>query len=90
MAASDFEAQGSAPSEVDFEEILRRLSTVVDQLESGELSLERSLDLFEEGVRLSRQGSTRLDQAERRIEKLLGADGGTEAWTSAGKETESR
>ncbi|MDB4976461.1 MAG: Exodeoxyribonuclease small subunit protein [Myxococcaceae bacterium] len=67
-----------------FEDILSRLSTVVERLESGELPLEESLTLFEEGVRLSRSGSARLDEAERRIERLLHSDapahaGATEA-----------
>lgn len=62
-----------------FEEILSRLSTVVERLESGELPLEESLTLFEEGVRLSRFGSARLDEAERRVERLLHEDGSTEA-----------
>lgn len=62
-----------------FEEILSRLSTVVERLESGELPLEESLTLFEEGVRLSRFGSARLDEAERRVERLLHEDGTTEA-----------
>ena len=54
-----------------FEDILGRLGVVVERLESGELPLEESLKLFEEGVRLSRSGSARLDEAERRIERLL-------------------
>lgn len=62
-----------------FEEILTRLSTVVERLESGELPLEESLTLFEEGVRLSRFGAARLDEAERRVERLLHEDGTTEA-----------
>ena len=66
-----------------FEEILSRLSTVVERLESGELPLEESLTLFEEGVRLSRFGAARLDEAERRVERLLHADGTTEAIVEA-------
>ncbi|MDB4984879.1 MAG: Exodeoxyribonuclease small subunit protein [Myxococcaceae bacterium] len=57
-----------------FEDILLRLSTVVERLESGDLPLEESLTLFEEGVRLSRSGSARLDEAERRVERLLHSD----------------
>jgi exodeoxyribonuclease VII small subunit len=62
-----------------FEDVLSRLSTVVERLESGELPLEESLALFEEGVRLSRVGAARLDEAERRVERLLHQDGTTEA-----------
>jgi exodeoxyribonuclease VII small subunit len=60
-----------------FEEILTRLSTVVERLESGELPLEESLALFEEGIHLSRNGAARLDEAERRVERLLHDDGTT-------------
>jgi exodeoxyribonuclease VII small subunit len=43
----------------------------VRELESGDLPLEKSLELFEDGIRLSRQCQERLNQAERRIEVLL-------------------
>src|SRR5262249_14657114 len=58
-----------------FEESARRLSQIVAELEGGDLPLERSLLLFEEGVRLARVAQARLDQAERRVEELLGLDG---------------
>jgi exodeoxyribonuclease VII small subunit len=64
-----------------FEEILTRLNVVVEKLESGDLTLEDSLTLFEEGVRLSRLGATRLDDAERRVERLLSEDGTTVTMT---------
>ena len=57
-----------------FEESARRLSQIVAELEGGDLPLERSLQLFEEGVRLARAAQERLDQAERRVEELLGID----------------
>jgi exodeoxyribonuclease VII small subunit len=60
-----------------FEDILSRLSTVVERLESGEMPLEESLALFEEGVHLSRLGALRLDDAEQRVERLLREDGST-------------
>jgi exodeoxyribonuclease VII small subunit len=56
---------------LSFEQIVERLSTVVAQLENGELPLEQALGRFEQGVALSRLGSKRLDEAERRIELLL-------------------
>lgn len=68
------QSQTSSPA---FEEILNRLSTVVERLESGDMTLEDSLALFEEGVRLSRLGAVRLDEAERRVERLLSEDGHT-------------
>jgi exodeoxyribonuclease VII small subunit len=62
---------GAAPSE-PFEKVMERLAKVVNELESGELPLEQALVLFEEGVRLSREGASRLDRAEARVEELLG------------------
>ena len=54
-----------------FEASLEALEQIVRQLEDGDLSLEKSLELFEQGIRLSRECQQRLDQAERRIEILL-------------------
>lgn len=54
-----------------FENSLAELEKIVRQLEEGDLSLEESLALFENGVRLSRECRERLDQAERRIEILV-------------------
>jgi exodeoxyribonuclease VII small subunit len=57
-----------------FEVAIHRIGQIVDQLERGDLPLEMSLELFEEGVRLARLSQHRLDRAERRIEELLGVD----------------
>jgi exodeoxyribonuclease VII small subunit len=66
-----------APSEnVPFEGILVRLQKVVDDLERGDLPLEQSLAIFEEGVQLSRLGQRRLEEAEQRVERLLGDESG--------------
>jgi exodeoxyribonuclease VII small subunit len=54
-----------------FETQLGALERIVRELERGDLPLEDSLKLFEEGVRLSRECQDRLNQAERRIEVLL-------------------
>jgi len=54
-----------------FEEALNKLEKVVSRLEKGDIPLEESLKLFEEGVRLSRFCNQRLDEAERRVEILL-------------------
>ena len=54
-----------------FEASLEALEEIVHQLEGGDLPLEKSLELFEDGIRLSRQCQERLNQAERRIEILL-------------------
>ena len=60
-----------ASAEPPFETIMSRLGEIVGELEGGEIALERALALFEEGIRLSRQGAARLDDAETRVEQLL-------------------
>ncbi|MBX3298366.1 MAG: exodeoxyribonuclease VII small subunit [Acidobacteria bacterium] len=60
--------------EITFEKALEELEKIVEQLESGDLPLEKSLELFETGVKLSRSCRERLANAERRIE-LLSRDG---------------
>jgi len=60
--------------ELSFEESTRRLADIVAQLEGGDLPLEKSLALFEEGVRLARAAQLRLDHAEKRVEELLAID----------------
>ena len=62
---------GEAPS---FETAIKRLNEIVQTLERGDLPLEESLKLFEEGVRLSRVSQQRLDAAEKRVEELLSVD----------------
>ncbi|MFI5359124.1 MAG: exodeoxyribonuclease VII small subunit [Halanaerobiales bacterium] len=59
---------------LDFEEALARLEEVVKELEDGGLSLEKSLELFEEGVKLVKFCKMELDQAERKIEIVLKKD----------------
>ena len=58
-----------------FEVILEELDTLVTRLETGELTLEESVGLFEKGMKLIAEGNTRLDAAERRVEQLLIKDG---------------
>jgi exodeoxyribonuclease VII small subunit len=59
-----------------FEDALSKLEKIVSQLEKGDISLEESLKLFEEGIRLSRLCNQKLDEAEKRVEILLkGAEG---------------
>jgi exodeoxyribonuclease VII small subunit len=60
----------------NFEASLAALEKIVRELERGEMPLEKSLELFERGVRLSRECQERLQEAERRIEVLLQRDGG--------------
>ncbi len=59
-----------------FEVSLKELEKIVRKLEDGDLALEESLKLFEDGVKLSRECQERLNQAERRIEVLLKDENG--------------
>src|SRR6266550_1001153 len=65
-------------AEPGFDAILVRLREVVQKLESGELSLEQSLAVYEEGVQLARKGQQLLASAEKRVEILVSAAGGIE------------
>ena len=59
------------PQSRTFESSLEALEEIVVKLEHGDLALEESLELFEQGIRLSRECQERLSQAERRIEVLM-------------------
>jgi exodeoxyribonuclease VII small subunit len=61
----------------DFEQSLTELQTLVERLESGELSLEDSLAAFEQGIRLTRECQGALSQAEQKVQILLGESGET-------------
>jgi exodeoxyribonuclease VII small subunit len=67
-------ASAPVPEGPSFEAAIKRLSEIVQALERGDLPLEDSLRLFEEGVALSRTSQQRLDAAEQRVEQLLSVD----------------
>ncbi len=69
-----------------FEASLEALEKIVQELERGDLPLEKSLELFEQGIRLSRQCQERLSQAERRIEVLLRDNQGRPVVSAFGEE----
>jgi exodeoxyribonuclease VII small subunit len=71
------EKSGSSKKEVPFEKALERLETLVTDLEGGDLALEESLRKFEEGVKLARLCSDRLQAAELRISQLEESADGT-------------
>jgi len=58
-------------AEDSFEEALKKLEEVIKKLEGGDLPLEESLSLFEEGIRLSRFCAQKLDEVEKKVEILL-------------------
>ena len=68
--------QPEAISQLSFEAALKRLEEIVRKLESGEASLDESIQLYGEGDRLKQQFEARLQAAQARIEKIqFGRDG---------------
>lgn len=63
--------------DIKFEKAMARLEEIVEALEKGELSLEDSLKIFEEGIRLSQVCMSKLDEAEKRVEILMKDKGKT-------------
>ena len=61
--------------EINFEKALDELDSIVEELESGDLSLENSLKSFEKGIKLARQSQEKLSQAELQVQKLIEEDG---------------
>ena len=61
----------------DFESALKSLEDIVVQLEAGDLTLDRALELFEEGIKVSRFCSSKLEEAERKVEVLIKTSEGT-------------
>jgi exodeoxyribonuclease VII small subunit len=59
-----------------FEEALQKLEAIVAKMEEGDLPLEEALKAFEEGVRLAKFCTSKLDEAERKVEKLIRDQGG--------------
>ncbi|MBI4455364.1 MAG: exodeoxyribonuclease VII small subunit [Acidobacteria bacterium] len=60
----------------DFEEALKALEDIVARLEKGDLPLETALELFEQGVEISKFCNSKLTEAERKVEILMRGDKG--------------
>ena len=76
-------------SKEKFEEALERLEEIVRRMEAGEMTLEESLKAFEEGIKISRLCTKKLDEADRRVELLLREEGELVARPFVGEERES-
>jgi exodeoxyribonuclease VII small subunit len=77
MAAENEAAQAGEAGSVEgltFEEAMDRLESIVEELEGGALTLEQSIARYEMGVKLSQRLTQTLDQAEKKIEKLVEGD----------------
>ncbi len=78
MAEEQIANPPSDERELGFDQVLERLHKIVSRIEQGNLPLEQALSLFEDGVRLSRRGSSILDATEQRIELLVRSEDGSE------------
>lgn len=58
-------------TELSFEEAMAELETIVGQLEDGDVPLEKAIDLFQKGMRLSQMCSQKLEQVEQKIEMIV-------------------
>jgi exodeoxyribonuclease VII small subunit len=68
-----------AEKKISFEQALSRLEEIVKELENGTAELDKSLDMFEEGIKLVKLCSSKLDDAEQRISILTkNSEGGYE------------
>jgi len=60
--------------ELTFEQAYQELERVVEQLEAGDLTLDRSLELFERGMQLAKLCESQLDQAQQRVSRITGTE----------------
>ena len=75
MARAKSDVATAEDTTPDFEQSMKRLETIVEELEGGELSLEDSIARYEEGIQLSRRLTQVLDESEKRIERLVEKEG---------------
>lgn len=61
----------SKNKEVEFEPALKKLESIVEKLENGDLSLEEALKAYEEGIRMADICQKRLAEAEKKVEVLM-------------------
>ncbi|MBP7055662.1 MAG: exodeoxyribonuclease VII small subunit [Candidatus Omnitrophica bacterium] len=64
-------------AEMKFEEAIKKLEKIVQELEDGDLPLDESLERYEEGIRLSKVCAKKLETAKKKVEILLKSEDGT-------------
>ena len=64
-------------AEIQFEEALKKLEKIVEDLENGNLPLDKSLEKYEEGIKLSRFCAKKLEAAKKKVEILMKSDDGS-------------
>ena len=70
---------------ISFEASLKRLETIVDEMENSQLDIDKAMKLFEEGISLVNQCSLKLDETKKKIEILVNKDGKIEKENFKGK-----
>ena len=68
-------AKAEKEKELNFEEVMDRLEEIVSELENGDVPLEKAIDLFQQGMKLSQICGSKLEQVERKIEMIVEEDG---------------
>ena len=71
-------AKKKSDEHLDLEKTLARLETLVEELESGDLPLDKAMEKFEQGIKLTRGAQDALKKAEQKVEVLLKGAGGDE------------
>ena len=59
---------------MDFEAKVKKLEEIVEQMQTGELSLDKSFELFEQGIKLSKECNKQLSEVENKVKILVGVD----------------
>ncbi len=80
----------TAKKPVNLEKSLADLESIVDELESGDLPLEKAMKKFEEGIKLTRSCQAALKEAEQKVEILLKSAGGQESLEEFDPDNEKR
>lgn len=75
-AGSKAKVEAETPIDIPFEKALTELETIVEELETGSLELESSIDRFERGIQLSKHLQKQLREAESRVQKLVAQEQG--------------
>ena len=81
------------PKEIEFETALKKLESIVQNLENGELSLEQALKQYEEGVKMADVCTKRLTEAQKRVEVLIKSGAGkfkTESFEEKSEESKTK
>lgn len=73
-----------------FEDSLTKLETIVEKMESGDLKLEDSLKLFEEGMKLTKECNQRLNEIEKKVKLLLNSASAKAKGDEPGKSSKSK